>query len=174
MYNWLMKFFSADMAIDLGTANTLIYVKGRGIVLNEPSVVAVAENRLLGRKEILAVGAEAKKMFGRTPGTISAVRPLRDGVIADFEVAEEMIKYFIRKIHHRNLLAAPLIMPLVHAKYILSKNPQLRLLVQDCQLKNLLVLWFWILVVVQPKLRLCLWAESYIQMQYVPQAIKWI
>ncbi|MBP5794467.1 MAG: rod shape-determining protein [Alphaproteobacteria bacterium] len=109
MYNWLMKFFSADMAIDLGTANTLIYVKGRGIVLNEPSVVAVAENRLLGRKEILAVGAEAKKMFGRTPGTISAVRPLRDGVIADFEVAEEMIKYFIRKIHHRNLLAAPLI-----------------------------------------------------------------
>jgi rod shape-determining protein MreB and related proteins len=66
MYNWLLKFFSADMAIDLGTANTLIYVKGRGIVLNEPSVVAVAENRLLGRKEILAVGAEAKQMFGRT------------------------------------------------------------------------------------------------------------
>ena len=109
MYNWLLKFFSADMAIDLGTANTLIYVKGRGIVLNEPSVVAVAENKLLGRKEILAVGAEAKQMFGRTPGTISAVRPLRDGVIADFEVAEEMIKYFIRKVHQRNLLTAPLI-----------------------------------------------------------------
>ena len=109
MYNWLMKFFSADMAIDLGTANTLIYVKGRGIVLNEPSVVAVAENRLMGRKEILAVGTEAKQMFGRTPGTISAVRPLRDGVIADFEVAEEMIKYFIRKVHHKNPLAAPLI-----------------------------------------------------------------
>lgn len=109
MYNWLMKFFSADMAIDLGTANTLIYVKGRGIVLNEPSVVAVAENRLMGRKEILAVGTEAKQMFGRTPGTISAVRPLRDGVIADFEVAEEMIKCFIRKVHHKNPLAAPLI-----------------------------------------------------------------
>ena len=109
MYNWLMKFFSADMAIDLGTANTLIYVKGRGIVLNEPSVVAVAENRLLGRKEILAVGAEAKQMLGRTPGTITAVRPLRDGVIADFEVAEEMIKYFIRKVHRKNPLAAPLI-----------------------------------------------------------------
>ena len=104
-----MKFFSADMAIDLGTANTLIYVKGRGIVLNEPSVVAVVENRLQGRKEIKAVGAEAKKMLGRTPGTMTAVRPLRDGVIADFEVAEEMIKYFIRKIHHRSLLAAPLI-----------------------------------------------------------------
>ena len=109
MYNWLLKFFSADMAIDLGTANTLIYVKGRGIVLNEPSVVAVAENRLLGRKEILAVGTDAKQMFGRTPGTITAVRPLRDGVIADFEVAEEMIKYFIRKVHKRNPMAAPLI-----------------------------------------------------------------
>ncbi len=109
MYNWLLKFFSADMAIDLGTANTMIYVKGRGIVLNEPSVVAVAENRLLGRKEILAVGTDAKQMFGRTPGTITAVRPLRDGVIADFEVAEEMIKYFIRKVHKRNPMAAPLI-----------------------------------------------------------------
>lgn len=104
-----MKFFSADMAIDLGTANTLIYVKGRGIVLNEPSVVAVAENRLLGRTEVLAVGKEAKQMFGRTPGTISAVRPLRDGVIANFEIAEEMIKYFIRKIHSRSFLTAPLI-----------------------------------------------------------------
>ncbi|MDR1207334.1 MAG: rod shape-determining protein MreB, partial [Rickettsiales bacterium] len=109
MYNWLLKFFSADMAIDLGTANTLIYVKGRGVVLNEPSVVAVAENRLLSRKEVLAVGTEAKQMLGRTPGTISAVRPLRDGVIADFEVAEEMIKYFIHKVHSRTMLAAPLI-----------------------------------------------------------------
>ncbi|MCL2749346.1 MAG: rod shape-determining protein [Alphaproteobacteria bacterium] len=109
MYNYLMKMFSADMAIDLGTANTLIYVKGRGVVLSEPSVVAVAENRLLGRKEVLAVGAEAKKMLGRTPGTIAAVRPLRDGVIADFEIAEEMIKYFIRKVHNRSMLTAPLI-----------------------------------------------------------------
>ena len=109
MYNWLLKHFSADMAIDLGTANTLIYVQGRGVVLCEPSVVAVAENRLLGRKEVLAVGADAKQMLGRTPGTISAVRPLRDGVIADFEIAEEMIKYFIRKVHKRSMLAAPLI-----------------------------------------------------------------
>ncbi|MDR1696844.1 MAG: rod shape-determining protein, partial [Rickettsiales bacterium] len=104
-----MKFFSADMAIDLGTANTLIYVKDRGVVLSEPSVVAIAENRLLGRKEVLAVGDEAKKMLGRTPGTITAMRPLRDGVIADFEVAEEMIKYFIRKVHKRNMMTAPLI-----------------------------------------------------------------
>jgi rod shape-determining protein MreB len=109
MYNYLMKLLSADMAIDLGTANTLIYAKGQGIVLNEPSVVAVAENRLLGRKEVLAVGVEAKQMLGRTPGTITAVRPLRDGVIADFEVAEEMIKYFIRKVHKRRVMAAPLI-----------------------------------------------------------------
>ncbi|MGI5845594.1 MAG: rod shape-determining protein [Alphaproteobacteria bacterium] len=109
MYNRIMKMFSSDMAIDLGTANTLIYIKGRGVVLKEPSVVAVAENRLLGRKEVLAVGEEAKKMLGRTPGTISAVRPLRDGVIADFEIAEEMIKYFIRKIHNRSIITAPLI-----------------------------------------------------------------
>lgn len=109
MYNRIMKMFSSDMAIDLGTANTLIYIKGRGVVLKEPSVVAVAENRLLGRKEVLAVGEEAKKMLGRTPGTISAVRPLRDGVIADFEIAEEMIKYFIRKIHNCSIMTAPLI-----------------------------------------------------------------
>lgn len=110
-YDWLMSFFSADMTIDLGTANTLIYVKDKGIVLNEPSVVAVAENRLIGKKEILAVGTEAKQMFGRTPGTITAVRPLRDGVIADFEVAEEMIRYFIKKIHKHKIgiLSAPLI-----------------------------------------------------------------
>lgn len=109
MYNWLMKFFSADIAIDLGTANTLIYVKDQGIVLNEPSVVAILENRLIGKKEILAVGDEARGMLGRTPGTIRAVRPLQDGVIADFEVAEEMIRHFIRKIHKRSMLTAPLI-----------------------------------------------------------------
>src|SRR3546814_6323000 len=87
------------MAIDLGTANTLVYVKGRGIVLNEPSVVAIAEVK--GKKQVLAVGDEAKMMLGRTPGNIQAIRPLRDGVIADFEVAEEMIKHFIRKVHNR-------------------------------------------------------------------------
>jgi rod shape-determining protein MreB len=94
------------MAIDLGTANTLVYVRGRGIVLNEPSVVALADLR--GRKQVLAVGDEAKMMLGRTPGNIQAIRPLRDGVIADFEVAEEMIKYFIRKVHNRRSFASPL------------------------------------------------------------------
>ena len=95
------------MAIDLGTANTLVYVKGKGIVLNEPSVVAIAEVK--GKKQVLAVGEEAKQMLGRTPGNISAIRPLRDGVIADFEVAEEMIKYFIRKVHNRRSFASPLV-----------------------------------------------------------------
>ncbi|MBE1237353.1 rod shape-determining protein [Phaeovibrio sulfidiphilus] len=96
---------SADMAIDLGTANTLVYVKGRGIVLNEPSVVAIAD--IKGKKQVLAVGDEAKQMLGRTPGNIQAIRPLRDGVIADFEVAEEMIKHFIRKVHNRRSFASP-------------------------------------------------------------------
>ncbi len=101
----LLGLFSADMAIDLGTANTLVYVKGKGIVLNEPSVVAIATHK--GRKQVLAVGEEAKQMVGRTPGNIEAIRPLRDGVIADFEVAEEMIKHFIRKVHHRRSFASP-------------------------------------------------------------------
>ncbi len=107
MFSRLFGFLSADMAIDLGTANTLVYVKGRGIVLNEPSVVAIAEFK--GKKQVLAVGEEAKQMLGRTPGNISAIRPLRDGVIADFEVAEEMIKYFIRKVHNRRSFASPLV-----------------------------------------------------------------
>ncbi|MBT5428471.1 MAG: rod shape-determining protein, partial [Rhodospirillaceae bacterium] len=94
-------------AIDLGTANTLVYVKGKDIVLNEPSVVAIIEVK--GKKEVLAVGEEAKQMLGRTPGNIQAIRPLRDGVIADFEIAEDMIKYFIRKVHNRRSFASPLI-----------------------------------------------------------------
>jgi rod shape-determining protein MreB and related proteins len=102
----LLRMLSAEMAIDLGTANTLVYVKGRGIVLNEPSVVAIAQYK--GRKQVLAVGNEAKMMLGRTPANITAIRPLRDGVITDFEVAEQMIKYFIRKVHNRRRLASPL------------------------------------------------------------------
>jgi rod shape-determining protein MreB len=105
MFGNLLAFMSADMGIDLGTANTLVYVKGRGIVLNEPSVVAIAESR--GKKHVLAVGDEAKLMLGRTPSNIRAIRPLRDGVIADFEVAEEMIKHFIRKVHNRRSFANP-------------------------------------------------------------------
>ena len=90
-------FVGRDMAVDLGTANTLVYVRGRGIVLNEPSVVAV--NVLDGRP--LAVGLEAKRMIGRTPGHIQAIRPLKDGVIADFDICEKMLRYFIQKVHNR-------------------------------------------------------------------------
>ena len=105
MFSRLFGMLSADMAIDLGTANTLVYVKGRGIVLNEPSVVAIINTK--GKKQVLAVGDDAKNMMGRTPGNIEAIRPLRDGVIADFEIAEEMIKYFIRKVHNRRSFASP-------------------------------------------------------------------
>ena len=105
MFSGLLGMLSADMAIDLGTANTLVYVKGRGIVLNEPSVVAMIEKG--GRSHVMAVGDEAKMMLGRTPGNISAIRPMRDGVIADFEVAEAMIKHFIRKVHNRRSFTNP-------------------------------------------------------------------
>jgi rod shape-determining protein MreB len=104
--NSLWGMFSNDLAIDLGTANTLIYVKGQGIVCNEPSVVAVQKEAKGGRK-VLAVGAEAKKMLGRTPGNIVAIRPLKDGVIADFEINEAMLRYFIQKIHNRKTLVRP-------------------------------------------------------------------
>ena len=96
-FNRFFKFMSHDMAIDLGTANTVVYVRGRGIVLNEPSVVAV--ETINGVKRVKAVGDDAKLMMGKTPGTIEAIRPLRDGVIADIDVAEQMIKHFIQKVH---------------------------------------------------------------------------
>ena len=99
----LLSRFSRDMGIDLGTANTLVHVRGRGILLREPSVVAINRDD----KKVLAVGEEAKRMLGRTPGNIIAIRPLKDGVIADFEQTEKMIRYFIEKIHRRNYLMAP-------------------------------------------------------------------
>ena len=101
----LMAIFSKDMAIDLGTTNFLVYVKGEGVVLNEPSVVSLIENE--GKNKVLAVGEEAKVMLGRTPGKIKAIRPMKDGVIADFEIAEEMIKYFIKKVHKGRALSNP-------------------------------------------------------------------
>lgn len=101
----LTNLFSSDMAIDLGTANTVVYVRGKGIVLNEPSVVAIAETK--GKKHVIAVGDEAKQMLGRTPGQIQAIRPLREGVIAEFYVADEMIKNFIYKAIGRNTIRGP-------------------------------------------------------------------
>lgn len=106
MLNTLLGKISNDLAIDLGTANTLVYVKGKGIVLSEPSVVAVrTDNR--SKNRVLAVGAEAKRMLGRTPGNIVAIRPMKDGVIADFEVTEAMLRHFIRKVHNRRSLIRP-------------------------------------------------------------------
>jgi len=107
MFQRMLGMMSNDMAIDLGTANTLVYVRGKGIVLNEPSVVAIKEEK--GKQRVLAIGNEAKMMLGRTPGHIKAIRPMRDGVIADFDVAEEMIEHFIRKVHNRRSFASPMV-----------------------------------------------------------------
>lgn len=101
--NYILGLFSNDMGIDLGTATTLVYVKGEGVVLCEPSVVAIER----GTSHVLAVGEEAKRMLGRTPGNIIAIRPMKDGVIADFEITEAMLRYFIKKVHHRRVLVRP-------------------------------------------------------------------
>nr|WP_305080222.1 rod shape-determining protein [Nitratiruptor sp. YY09-18] len=106
MFDNLIGFFSNDMGIDLGTANTLVLSKGEGIIINEPSVVAIKRDKL-GRQNILAVGREAKEMVGKTPGDIKAIRPMKDGVIADFDVTEKMIRYFIEKAHKRKAFIRP-------------------------------------------------------------------
>src|ERR1700693_5319409 len=99
----VLSLFSSDLAIDLGTANTLVYAKGKGIVINEPSIVAINKNSA----EIVAVGREAKDMLGRTPGNVVAIKPMKDGVIADFKVTEKMLTYFIQKAHNRRVLVHP-------------------------------------------------------------------
>ena len=105
MFKRFRGLFSNDLSIDLGTANTLIYIPGQGIVLNEPSVVAIKEDKVRGAKAIAAVGADAKQMLGRTPGNITAIRPLKDGVIADFNITEKMLRFFIEKVHRRKFLS---------------------------------------------------------------------
>ncbi len=104
---FITRYFSNDLAIDLGTANTLIYSKGKGIILDEPSVVAMETDLATGRNFIRAVGTDAKKMLNRTPGTIKAIRPMKDGVIADFNITEKMLKYFIKKVTNSRLTATP-------------------------------------------------------------------
>jgi rod shape-determining protein MreB len=106
LFNAIWGMFSNDLAIDLGTANTLVYLKGKGVVVSEPSVVAVQKDAM-GQRKVLAVGMEAKKMLGRTPGSIVAIRPMKDGVIADFDITEEMLRYFIQKVHNRKTLVRP-------------------------------------------------------------------
>src|SRR5881227_578054 len=102
-FNSVMGMFSRDISIDLGTANTLVLVRGKGIVINEPSVVAIDKKS----KRVLAIGADAKKMVGRTPANIIAIRPLRDGVISDFDITEKMLEYFIKKVHENKLFNLP-------------------------------------------------------------------
>ena len=106
IFDYFFGMFSNDLAIDLGTANTLVYLKGKGIVVREPSVVAV-QKMPNGQQKVLKVGMEAKQMLGRTPGTITAIRPMKDGVIADFDITEEMLRYFIHKVHKRKTLVRP-------------------------------------------------------------------
>ena len=106
IFNWIQELMSSDLAVDLGTATTLVYVKGKGIVLCEPSVVALREDTSGGQR-IVAIGKEAKRMLGKTPPNVAAIRPIRNGVISDFEVTEEMLRYFIKQAHHRNSLARP-------------------------------------------------------------------
>ena len=106
IFDALFWMFSNDLAVDLGTANTLVYLKGEGIVIREPSVVAVQKTNT-GQQKVLKVGMEAKMMLGKTPGTITAIRPMKDGVIADFDITEEMLRYFIRKVHNRKTLVRP-------------------------------------------------------------------
>ena len=130
VFGKITSIWSQDMAIDLGTANTLVVLKGQGVVLNEPSVVAVVDNK--GKKSVLAVGDEAKTMLGRTPGNIQAIRPLRDGVIADFVVTEEMIKHFIKKVHKRSTFANPRILICVPT----GSTPVERKAIQDSALSS--------------------------------------
>jgi len=104
IFRYFSGLFSIDLSIDLGTANTMIYVREKGIVLDEPSVVAIRKNPANGQSLIVAVGLEAKRMFGRTPGNIEAIRPLKDGVIADFHVTEKMLQHFIRKVHQSKFM----------------------------------------------------------------------
>ena len=130
MWKWkeIKSIWSQDMAIDLGTANTLVVLKDKGVVLNEPSVVAIVNE--MGKRTVLAVGDEAKTMLGRTPGNIQAIRPLRDGVIADFIVTEEMIKHFIKKVHIKNTFANPRILICVPT----GSTPVERTAIQDSAL----------------------------------------
>ncbi len=133
MFESIRRYFSTDLAIDLGTANTLIYVRGKGIVLDEPSVVAIRhEGGPNGKKTIQAVGAEAKAMLGKVPGNIEAIRPMKDGVIADFTVTEQMLKQFIKMVHPRSMMKpSPRIIicvqfiKMVHPSSLLAPNPRI-------------------------------------------------
>src|ERR1700724_2624241 len=134
-----LAFLGRDMAVDLGTANTLVYVRGRGIVLNEPSVVALNTNT----GQIVAVGVEAKRMIGRTPGNIVAIRPLKDGVIADFDVTERMLRYFIQRVHRRRHLARPRLVVAVPGAFTSSKSRWRPRSALGCRCTSRPATWLW-------------------------------
>jgi rod shape-determining protein MreB len=127
-----LGLFSSDLSIDLGTANTLIYAPERGIVLNEPSVVAIRQSG--ATKTVAAVGVDAKRMLGRTPGNITAIRPLKDGVIADFEVTEKMLQFFIKKVHENSLFPPrPRVLVCVPCKSTLVERRAIKESVRQCR-----------------------------------------
>src|SRR6266853_1180033 len=174
MFGSLLGMLSSDMAIDLGTANTLVYVKGRGVVLNEPSVVAMMTKG--GKKHVLAVGNDAKQMLGRTPGNIEAIRPMRDGVIADFEVAEEMIKHFIRKVHNRRSFANPMIIVCVPSGSTAVERRAIQesaLSARAFRFPNPPARWWWISAAAPRRWRCCHWAASSIRAACASVATRW-
>jgi len=156
----IFSLFSSDLAIDLGTANTLVYAAGKGIVVNEPSIVAINKNS----GEVVAVGREAKEMLGRTPGNVVAIKPMKDGVIADFKVTEKMLTYFIQKAHNRRVLVHPRIVIGVPSEItpvekravqecIWWSRPWLRPSERACPSKSLPATWLWISAAAPPTLR---------------------
>jgi len=171
MLSSIFGFLSADIAIDLGTANTLVYVKGRDVVLNEPSVVAYSIKN--GRKDVHAVGADARMMLGRTPGHIEAVRPMKDGVIADFEVAEVMIQYFIQKVHNRRFLTSPQVVICVPSGATQVERRALHL-ARGCLSMNRQGQWLLILVAERLRSLFCLWMVLCIRAPFVLVATKWM
>ena len=189
----ILGFFSNDLAIDLGTANTCVYVRGKGIVLREPSVVAVKrDNR--GNNKVLAVGAEAKRMLGRTPGNIVAIRPMKDGVIADFEVTEAMLRHFISKVHNSRRLVRPRIVICVPTgitqvekrgrarvgperrcprSVFSSRSPWPRPSVPTCPSPSLRRTWSWTSAAAPPKWRSSPWPASSIPNPFASAATRW-
>ena len=172
----LLGLFSADMAIDLGTANTLVHVKGKGIVLNEPSV-----EDFNGKKEVWAVGAKAKQMLGRTPGDIRAIRPLRDGVIADFEAAEAMIKYFIEEVNHRRRLLSPTIIICVPSGATEVEERAIKESAVNAGAKRVWLIYepmaaaigAGLPAAVRPKLPCFRWAASYTRVPFASAVTRW-
>ena len=187
LFKRFFGLFSNDLAIDLGTANTLVYVRERGVILNEPSVVAIRTGSIAPEKTILAVGQEAKLMLGRTPGNIQAIRPLKDGVIADFTITEIMLKFFIRKVQQNRFFSSPRIVICVPGgsnqverrairesavtagarEVYLIEEPMAMAIGAALPLPSRLVLWYSILEVEPLKLPCCHLAGSFMPLLYV-------